>query len=142
MKLKLPLTALVLSALTSVLLPAQTATGKPATPSPVPYASVNELNGLLSQLDQSAQTTLGDLSKLRVEKWKMDNAYKKQTESNVESIRRNLSAALPEIAGQLRNAPEDLAATFKLYRNLDALYDVMGNVAESAGAFGSKDEFQ
>jgi hypothetical protein len=42
----------------------------------------------------------------------------------------------------LRSAPEDLPATFKLYRNLDALYSVMGGVVESAGAFGSKDDFQ
>jgi hypothetical protein len=50
--------------------------------------------------------------------------------------------ALPEIVTQLRSSPEDLTATFKLYRNLDALYDVLGNITESAGAFGSKDEFQ
>jgi hypothetical protein len=42
----------------------------------------------------------------------------------------------------LRNSPEDLGVSFKLYRNLDALYDVLSSVAESAGAFGSKDEFQ
>lgn len=141
MKLILPHIAIVLSALVTTPLSAQVAPVKPA-PSPVPYASVNELNGLLSQLDQSAQATQNDLSKLRVEKWKMDGTYKRQTEGNVESIRRNLTAALPEIAGQLRNSPEDLAATFKLYRNLDALYDVLGSVAETAGAFGSKDEFQ
>ena len=35
-----------------------------------------------------------------------------------------------------------MTSTFKLYRNLDALYDVFESVAESAGAFGSKDEFQ
>ncbi len=29
-----------------------------------------------------------------------------------------------------------------MYRNLDALFDVMTSVAESAGAFGNKDEFQ
>ena len=44
--------------------------------------------------------------------------------------------------GQLRNSPEDLPATFKLYRNLDALYDVLGGIVESAGAFGPKDDFQ
>jgi ElaB/YqjD/DUF883 family membrane-anchored ribosome-binding protein len=60
----------------------------------------------------------------------------------VESIQRNLQSALPEIMTQLNSAPEDLAASFKLYRNLDALYDVFGSVLESAGAFGSKDEFQ
>lgn len=113
-----------------------------AAPTPVPYASATELNGVLTQLDQASQTTLADLSKLRVEKWKMDSNYKRQTQSNVESVQRNLQSALPEITGQLRNAPEDLGLTFKLYRNLDALYDVLGSIAESAGAFGSKDEFQ
>src|SRR5213079_1333420 len=49
---------------------------------------------------------------------------------------------LPEIITELRNSPENLEATFKLYRNLDALYDVFGSVVESAGAFGSKNEFQ
>jgi hypothetical protein len=32
--------------------------------------------------------------------------------------------------------------TFKVYRNLDALYDVFSSLVESAGAFGSKEEFQ
>jgi len=113
-----------------------------ATPPPVPYASVSQLNGMLGQLEQASETTLADLDKLRVEKWKMDSGFKKQTLANVDSIKRNLQSALPEIVTQLRNSPEDLAATFKIYRNLDALYDVLGNVVESAGAFGSKDEFQ
>jgi methyl-accepting chemotaxis protein len=60
----------------------------------------------------------------------------------VESVRRNLQTALPEMITQLNNAPEDIAASFNLYRNLDALYDVFGQVVEAAGAFGSKDEYQ
>src|SRR5215471_11236307 len=114
----------------------------PVPPSPVPYASVSELNGLLASLEQTSQTTQADLGKLRIEKWKMDSGYKKQTLANADSVHRNLQSALPEIMTQLRNSPEDLGASFKLYRNLDALYDVLSNVAESAGAFGSKDEFQ
>jgi hypothetical protein len=42
----------------------------------------------------------------------------------------------------LKNAPESLPATFKLYRNLDALYGVLNSLVESAGAFGNKEEFQ
>jgi hypothetical protein len=53
-----------------------------------------------------------------------------------------LQNALPQMIADLRNSPEDLPATFKLYRNLDALYDVMSGVVESTGAFGSKDDFQ
>ena len=47
-----------------------------------------------------------------------------------------------KIIAQMNNAPEDVGVSFKLYRNLDSLYDVFGSVVESAGAFGSKDEFQ
>ena len=112
------------------------------TPEPVPYASVSELNSILGPLEQASQTTQADLTKLRIDKWKMDSNYKKQVLGNTDSVKRNLGSALPEIMTQLRNSPEDLSATFKLYRNLDALYDVLGSITESAGAFGSKDEFQ
>lgn len=109
---------------------------------PVSYASVTQLNGLLSQIEATSKTTQGDLGKLRIEKWKADGNYKKQALGNVDSIQRNLQGALPEIIGQLRNAPEDVRASFKLYRNLDALYDVMVGVVEDAAAYGSKDDMQ
>jgi hypothetical protein len=120
--------------------PAPAASAASATP--VPYASVSQLNLLLSQLEQVAQTTQVDLAKLRIEKWKTDSNTKRGTEADVESLQRNLQMALPEIIAQLRAAPENVATTFKLYHNMDALYDVFGPVAESAGAFGSKEEFQ
>jgi len=109
---------------------------------PVSYASVTELNGLLSQLETTSKNTQDDLMKLRIERWKADNSYKKQQLGNIDSVQRNLQGALPEIISKLRSAPEDLPTTFKLYRNLDALYDVLGSVAEGAGAFGSKDDLQ
>jgi len=109
---------------------------------PVSYSSISQLNLLLSQLEQASQQTQLDLAKLRVEKWKTDSDNKRQMKANVESIERNLQSALPEMIGQLRMSPENLTATFRVYRNLTALYDVFAAVAESAGAFGSKDEFQ
>ncbi|MGH9544102.1 MAG: hypothetical protein ACRD23_02690 [Terriglobales bacterium] len=109
---------------------------------PVSYSSVNQLSGLLSQLEHASQTTQLDLAKLRIEKWKTDSNSKRQAAGNVESIQRNLQAALPEIIAELRTSPESLTSTFKLYRNLDALYDVLESVAESAGAFGPDDDFQ
>ena len=130
--------------LTALLAPlaagAQGAPGKEQPP--VAYASVSELNGILSPLQQTVQSMESDLAKTRIEKWKTDAATKKQTLANVESIQRNLQSALPETIAQLSQSPEDLGASFTLYRNLDALYDVFGSVVESAGAFGTKDEFQ
>ena len=121
------------------------APGRPApaqSAQPVSYASVSQLNGMLSQLEASSKSTQADLAKLRIERWKTDANSKKQMLANIDSIQRNLQGALPEIIAQLRGQPEDLPTTFKLYRNLDALYDVVGNVVDGTGAFGSKDDFQ
>jgi hypothetical protein len=128
--------------------PQYSAQGSVASATPLPqgaavsYASVTQLNGLLAQLEATSKTTQADLTKLRIERWKTDGGSKKQALGNVDSIQRNLQNALPAIIAQLRGAPEDMPVTFKLYRNLDALYDVMGSVVESTGAFGSKDDLQ
>ena len=136
-------TVVTLVAAGLVPVPAQDTNGSPATSSaPVAYRSVSELNGILDQLKSTATAMQADVEKMRIEKWKTDASNKRQTQANADSIRRNLQSALPEIISQVNASPEDLSATFKLYRNLDALYDVFGSVVESAGAFGSKDEFQ
>ena len=122
---------------------AQNANGaQNGTQPPVAYASVSELNGILEQLKQTAQSMQSDLQKTRIERWKTDAATKRQTLATVESIQRNLQSALPETITQLNNSPEDLGASFKLYRNLVVLYDFFGSVVENAGAFGSRDEVQ
>jgi len=122
--------------------PAPSAAPRNGQAQPVSYASVTQLNGLLSQLETVSKNTQTDLSKLRIEKWKMNGSDKKQALGYVDSIQSNLQGALPEIIAQLRNGPEDLSATFKLYRNLDALYDVLNTVVEGAQSFGGKDDTQ
>lgn len=119
---------------------AQAPAGTPSAP--VSYSSMSEFNQILGTLNQASQSTQNDLSRLRIEKWKTDSNTKRQTQSDTESILRNLQNALPGILAQLQNAPENVAITFKAYRNLDALYDVLTSVVESAGAFGTKEEFQ
>lgn len=117
-----------------------------AAPAPqgaaVSYASVTQLNDLLAQLEATAKSTQADLAKLRIERWKTDGATKKRSLTDADSVQHNLQSALPEIIQKQRNAPEDLAATFRLYRNLDTLGYVLASVVESTGAFGSKDDYQ
>lgn len=100
---------------------------------------------MLAELDrlQAASTdTNSEISKLRIEKWKADGGSKQQAQSNAQSIQRNLSSALPGMISAVRSAPQDLGAEFKLYRNLNALYDVMSSLTESAGAFGPKNDYE
>lgn len=97
---------------------------------------------MLGKLQQVAQQTASDLGRLRIDKWKTDSANKQQTQSNAQSIQRNLTAALPELIQKAQKAPHDLAPSFRLYRNLNVVYDVLASTAENAGAFGPKDQYE
>jgi len=131
---------LVLGLLSAAVAFGQTPSGAPSAP--VSYSSMTELNQLISNLQQASQGAQDNLSHLRIEKWKTDSATKRQTEADSQSILRNLQNALPTMLTDLKNSPENLALTFKVYRNLDALYDVMTSLTESTGAFGAKEEYQ
>lgn len=113
-----------------------------AAPANLQPATAPDATASLGQLAQVIENTRVDLARLRVDKWKADAASRRQAEANAESVQRNLAAALPATMQQMRANPGSVAATFKLYRNLNALYDVMSSLTESAGAFGSKEEFQ
>lgn len=123
---KLPL---ILLSLISV-----TAFGQVATPP-------NAVISAIPQLQRTIENTRVDLARLRIDKWKADSSVKQQVAANVESLQRNMTEALPGLLTAAQQNPSSLNASFKLYRNLNALYDVMSNVAESAGAFGSKDDY-
>jgi hypothetical protein len=116
--------------------------------SPVPANSVPaaqnfpDPGSLLSRIQQETLGLNADLGKLRIEKWKTDSSTKAQASDNVESIQRNITNALPGLISAVRSAPQSLGANFKLYRNINALYDVLANLAESAGAFGKREEYE
>jgi hypothetical protein len=108
----------------------------PSTPPP------QDLNVTLASMEQTAYSTTAQLQALRIDKWKTESSHKEQSQQNAESVIRNLTAALPGMVTAVRTAPNSMAANFKLYRNVSALYDVLLPLTESAGAFGPKGEFQ
>lgn len=103
------------------------------------------MTSLLPELDRlqaAASQTTAALDRMRIDKWKADNDSKRQAQANAESIQRNLNSALPGMISNVRSAPQDVGAEFKLYRNLNAVYDVMSSLTESAGAFGPRNDYQ
>src|SRR5512146_2677304 len=140
--MKFSFTFILLLALLSLPAAAQARGQNVTPPTPVPYATANQVNALMSQLESTATASASDLSRLRINKWKAPGSAKQQSESNRQSILRNLETALPGMISAVRANPDDIAASFTLYRNLDALYDVFSSVAESAGAFGPRDDYQ
>jgi hypothetical protein len=140
--MRLPLLLLLLAF--PVLLIAQNQ--PPAPPAQGTAPSVAPANSpdvapLLAKVEQETQGLSAEVGKLRIDKWKTDSATKQQASENAASIQRNITAALPELISAVRSAPQSLAANFKLYRNLNALYDVVSGLGESVGAFGKREEF-
>jgi hypothetical protein len=117
------------------------ASARPVASPTAPVAGPGNVSPLLAQVQAAARTTTADVSLLNIRKWKVANDTKNDAQTKAESIQRNLTLAMPTILSQVQASPNDFAANFKLYRNLDALYDVLSSLAESVGAFGSKNEF-
>ncbi len=115
----------------------------PAPPPAVP--SDNAVNAAvfadLDRLQSAASQTNADLGRMHMDKWKADNGTKQQSQANANSLQRNLTSALPGLISDVRSAPQDLSAGFKLYRNLNALYDVLASFTEASGAFGPKNDY-
>ena len=122
--------------------PDQTAPRSAATavPSPGQQPAAGTDNFLL-QIEQAAGNLRADLARLRIDKWKADSHTKQQAQDNAQSLDRNLQFALPGMIQQVEATPASMAARFKLYRNVNALYDVLSGLTESAGAFGPKEDF-
>jgi len=120
--------------------PAETS-ASPANTSPTGSASMTSILPDLDRLQAASSQANHDLTYMRIEKWKADTDSKRQAQSNADSIQRNLTSALPGLIDKVRSAPQDVAAEFKLYRNLNALYDVLASLTESTGAFGAKSDY-
>lgn len=111
------------------------------TPAPPNPTAASALAGELDKLQSAASQANAEISGMRIEKWKTDSASKQQAQANADSLQRNLTEALPGLIASFRAAPQDVNAGFKLYRNLNALYDVFASFAESAGAFGPRSDY-
>jgi hypothetical protein len=121
---------------------AQTAPGPDSPASAADSSSMTSILPDLDKLQASASEAAMNIGHMRIEKWKADNDSKRQAQSNADSVQRNLTAALPGLVDAVRSSPQDLAAEFKLYRNLNALYDVFASLAESVGAFGPRNDYE
>ena len=128
-----------------ILTGAALAAGQELPPAPQPSGNVASSASITSDLDRlqaaAAQANL-DLAHVRIEKWKTDAASKQQAQANADSLQRNLTSALPGLIDSFRTGPRDLNAGFKLYRNLNALYDVFASFTEAAGAFGTRTDYE
>src|SRR5271157_3413473 len=92
--------------------------------SPAPLAP----SGLLQPALDTVQQTMGAL---RLEKWKRGD-IRDGASANISAIQRDLQATLPPLLQAADAAPGTISKELPLYRNIDALYDVVLRVLEAS----------
>jgi hypothetical protein len=64
------------------------------------------------------------LGAVRLEKWKIPNALRGETDADINSINKDLTGTLPSLLAAADASPSSIAKTLPVLRNIDALYDV------------------
>lgn len=122
--------ALLLIAAAPVALAVQTS----APPVAAPIAATSSpLPPSPSRIVQPALTDLiSTLDSLRIDKWKAPAAVRQNAAANLASVRTDLDSNLPSLLHVADGSPGSLTAVLPAERNLDALYDVVLRVTETA----------
>ncbi len=129
--------AIVALALLGAGFPARAQVGQaPAADAPpaAPAFSIGSLRPVLANV----QTVIGDLS---VARWKVTGGTRANVQQDVSSMQRDLINTLPGLMSQAEvgavTNPGALAPSFAVFRNIDALYDVLLRVTETAAGAGA-----
>ncbi|QNI32816.1 hypothetical protein H7849_02100 [Alloacidobacterium dinghuense] len=97
----------------------------PSQPAQASPKASDVLHPALSQVSQA-------IVALNISRWKAPGEVRSATQQNVDSIQRDLNNTLPGLLATADGNPESVSAVFPVYRNIDALYDVLLRVSGTA----------
>ena len=101
-----------------------------------------DLNTILLQVQKATSSANVNLGKLRIEKWKTDSQQKQQMQQVADSLQKNIANAGPGLVSDVQTSRGGVLSSFKLYHNLNVVYEFLSSMAEAAGAYGKKEEYQ
>jgi hypothetical protein len=134
MKFALAVAIFVLSAALSPV--AQTSNA--STPEP----SLPSLDSIVLEIQQAAQAANVDLARLRIEKWKTDSSERAQMQQLADSLHKNIAYALPDLLSAVRSSHGGVSATFKLYHNINVVFEYLDSLTDAAGSMGRSEEYE
>lgn len=108
-------------------------TAQAAAPQLAMTDALNTLQPLLAEVNSA-------LSSVDARRWKAPGDVRDQTASDIQSIQRDLNGTLPGLLSTAQSAPGSIAPAFAVFRNIDALYDVLLRITETATLAGSQQE--
>ena len=120
------------------------AAGLAGSPAPAQQVTAGPQTAPSLQTSVLLQPTLNELRStiagLRIAKWKAPGPVKEEAQGNAGSIDRDLQNTLPGLISQADTPPQSVANSFAVYRNLDALYEVLLRVSGTAELAAPDDE--
>lgn len=100
-----------------------------------------DLNLIIEQVQRATMAANGDIGKLRIEKWKTDADQKAQLQKVADSLQRNITYAVPGLISDVQGSHGSVSSAFKLYHNLNVVYEFLSSLADAAGSLGRKEEY-
>jgi hypothetical protein len=124
---------------------AQPSTGQPSTgQESVAGASVSpataNLSSAVATLSRMMPEIASSTDELRPQKWKLHGDERDSVERDVSSVRHDVDLVLPPLVQQAQAAPGSVEKAMAVYRNVNALYDVLLRMTMTAQYSGSKDD--
>ena len=142
MLLRIPFVTAIAVSLLALPLSAQVAAAP--TPTTTPTQARAQAGVVLGDSLQQLSVTIDRLQRalgsLTVAKWKAPGDVRQTTQSDVDSMQRDLTGALPSLVSTAQAKPSELSPVFAVYRNVDALYDVLLRVSETAQLAGAAND--
>ena len=112
-----------------------------STPAGVPANGISiTMQDALNALQPTLTAVNTAVGSIEVRRWKVPGEVKDQTVSDVQSIQRDISGSLPGLITQAQGSLNEVGPSFSVFRNIDALYDVLLRVSETATLAGSQQE--
>jgi hypothetical protein len=102
----------------------------------------SELNAIVLQIQQATSSASVDIGKLRIEKWKTDSGQRQQLQQVADSLQKNIANAVPGLVNDVQSSRGGVLASFKLYHNLNVLYEFLSSLADAAGGLGKREEYE
>jgi hypothetical protein len=115
-------------------------------PSPNPQTQAtpqaSDLNAIVLEVQKATSSASIDIGKLRIEKWKTDSGQKQQLQQVADSLQKNIANAVPGLVNDVQSSRGGVAASFKLYHNLNVVYEFLSSLADAAGGLGKREEYE
>ena len=105
-----------------IALAGQAAPAANVAPAPAPVVKATPPSATLQPSLDVIKTAMGGL---HIEKWKASGPIRDEAQSNLGSVQRDLQSTLPTLLTAADAAPDSASKVLPVYRNVEALYDVM-----------------